>query len=261
MSVPGPGSRFLLLAGYDLMPAATCAQVKAFDPPGVTEAIQDTTGPNQIHPCKSPVGFNQLDPLHATLFATSTLLTLFNKLRSEPGSVPHVVRPACWGVNGTSIGSAFSGGSCHDAKYLPKLPVAQLTEVDIELEFTGGLDTGGVILHSNDTARTADGNTQASSQDNAASSATGGRGYIHCTALTLDTATGLAVKIQDSSDNAAWTDLITFTTITAAPAAEVKVLSSATATVKRYLSAIWDLTGTVGASTTTNFFVGFGRGQ
>jgi hypothetical protein len=67
------------------------------------------------------------------------------------------------------------------------------------------------------------------SVDNAASSANGGRGNLHVTAAT---GSG-TVKVQHSTDNAVWADLVTFTAATGATSETKEV----TGTVNRYLRA------------------------
>ena len=97
-----------------------------------------------------------------------------------------------------------------------------------------GLEIGTLLL---DDTVTADGN--GSSVDNGASSSNGGVGYLHITATSSgDT---IAVTVQDSPDDAAWSDLVTFTIDGSAVAGErVEV----TGTVNQYVRAEYDVTGT-----------------
>ena len=93
--------------------------------------------------------------------------------------------------------------------------------------------------------------TNSTSIDNAASSATGGVGYLQVTAFT---GTNIIVKIQHSTDNSAWSDLITFTSVTAANAKERVRTAALTTTVNRYTRSIWS-----GTFTSATFVAGFGR--
>lgn len=115
-------------------------------------------------------------------------------------------------------------------------PIAVADAVRVTMEGTpdDGVDIG-FLLHGL-TAETADG--QASSVDNAASSAGGGVGVIHVTAYSG--LTSIALKVQHSTDNSAWSDLISFTSVTATTSERKTV----TGTVNRYLRAWWDVTGT-----------------
>lgn len=95
--------------------------------------------------------------------------------------------------------------------------------------------------------------TNSISVDNTASSATGGVGYLHVTAFT---GTDLTIKVQHSTDDAIWVDLLTFTAVAAANAHQRVRTAALTTTVNRYTRSIW---ATSGGFTTCTFVVGFGR--
>lgn len=99
---------------------------------------------------------------------------------------------------------------------------------------TNGQLRWGRILHAL-TAETATGNS--ASVDNAASSANGGRAYLHVTAFSGFT--NITVKVQQSVDNAVWTDLVTFAAATGVTAESP---AAVTGTVNRYLRALWTFT-------------------
>lgn len=86
-------------------------------------------------------------------------------------------------------------------------------------------------------AETATGNT--ASIDRGAGTANGGVAVLHATAYA--TLTNAAIKVQHSVDNAVWTDLATFTTITAAGAQRL-FLAPGTA-VNRYVRASLTVSG------------------
>jgi hypothetical protein len=93
------------------------------------------------------------------------------------------------------------------------------------------------LLHANLTAVSADSNT--ASIDNSAASSNGAAAYLFITAVSAgDT---IQVKVQDSADNSAWTDLITFTLTGSAIGAERVTVAGA---VKRYTRVLYDVTGT-----------------
>jgi len=99
----------------------------------------------------------------------------------------------------------------------------------------------GYVLHAHG-PETADGNGTA--VDRGASPITptthGLMGAIHVTAYTG--LTSAAIKIQHSTDNSVWADLLAFTSVTAI-GSEVKKVADGT-TVNRYLRVVTDVTGT-----------------
>lgn len=109
--------------------------------------------------------------------------------------------------------------------------------------------------------RTDTGATNGASDDelagSPASTAFGWSAYLQVTGFTGTDAT---VKIQDSADNSAWSDLsgAAFTQITSGPTYERKQSASATATVRRYLRVI---TITTGGFSSLSFAVVFIRGR
>lgn len=78
----------------------------------------------------------------------------------------------------------------------------------------------------------------------------GAQAYMQVTAFT---GTDVSVKIQDSADNVTFADVpgLTFTQITAAPAAE-RIATAPTATIRQYLRAV---TVTTGGFTNLSFSV------
>jgi hypothetical protein len=124
--------------------------------------------------------------------------------------------------------------------------IGDLMKLSGSLKGSGKAGLAGKLLHPK-AAETATANGTA--LDNAASSANGGRGTIHVTAVagtpTFD------VKIQHSTDNSVWADLITFTQVTAIGAETLEV----TGTVNRYLRVV--TTKTSGTSIT--YVAGFAR--
>lgn len=110
--------------------------------------------------------------------------------------------------------------------------------VPVQVDAVGddGVDWG-VSLHALG-AETADGN--ATSVDNGAATANGGVGVLHATAFSG--LTSAVVKVQHSVDNSAWNDLVTFASITAVTSE--RILVAAGTTVRRYLRATVDVTGT-----------------
>lgn len=94
------------------------------------------------------------------------------------------------------------------------------------------------------------GAVNSASIDNLAASSAGGAGYLHVTtAVALTTAT---IKIQHSTDNSVFTDLVTFANVTVTPGYQRIAVAG---TVNRYLrSALTTLTGT-----SITYFAAFNR--
>lgn len=95
----------------------------------------------------------------------------------------------------------------------------------------------GYVLHALG-AETADGNGTA--VDRAVSSTLGAAAVLHVTAFTG--LTNAIIKVQHSPDNSVWSDLVTFTTVTAIGSQRVTV--AAGTTINRYLRVNTDVTGT-----------------
>jgi hypothetical protein len=88
-----------------------------------------------------------------------------------------------------------------------------------------------------------------------ASTQNGGSGYLQVSQLALGGFTNFQAKVRHSVDNAAWVDLVTFTVVTAAPAAERVAVAG---TVNRYLASSGAYGG-AGAEQTVTAAIGFAR--
>lgn len=97
----------------------------------------------------------------------------------------------------------------------------------------------GFVVHGL-AAETADGN--GTTVDRGVGSATTGGGVGRIDVTAYAGLTSAAIKIQHSTDNSVWADLITFTSVTAV-GAERKFLAPGT-TINRYVRAVTDVTGT-----------------
>lgn len=263
MAVPGPSSRFLYYfdptaaLGFNL--SGTPGRVGAFDPPAINAEYQELDGSFATYPTKQAVGYESSDDLTINLWADSALQELLDDLHGVTPADRRDERLIYYGwMSGDVVGKYFEACRFYQMKATPKTPQAKLTEFGVSFKPTGSIEIG-IILHALG-ARTADGNSQAASIDNAAATTAGGTGFFGYTTYTADGATGLAVRVIDSADNASFAALITFTTITATTGGGQRSALSSTATVRRYVASDWDFTGTPGAGTTATFFVGFKRG-
>lgn len=142
--------------------------------------------------------------------------------------------PLTVGYEGFTAGNKVTMLDAVKATFTVGSQVAGVSSFDLSATADGFTDFG-VSLHDLE-AETAD--ADESSVDNAASTANGGVGHLHVTAFSGFSQAVL--KIQHSTDNAAWSDLITFTTV----AGVTGERSTVTGTVNRYVRASLDVTGT-----------------
>jgi hypothetical protein len=113
----------------------------------------------------------------------------------------------------------------------------------VAMTFTAMADESvdmGYVLHALG-AETIDGNGTAVDRGTVSTPSTRGlTAAIHVTAYTG--LTGAAIKIQHSTHNSVWADLVSFTNVTAVTSERVKVANGTT--VNRYLRVVTDVTGT-----------------
>lgn len=123
--------------------------------------------------------------------------------------------------------------------------VADAVSSSIEATPDNGVDWGPVLHALSAETATGDGTTV----DETAATSNGGVAQLHVTAYTG--LTSIVVKVQHSTDDSIWSDLATFTSVTAATKERVAF----TGTVNRYVRAQWTVTGTGSAT----FAVAIGR--
>lgn len=164
-------------------------------------------------------------------------------------------RVLCYGLQGNTIGRGcrIVAGAL-ESKYQRQLSRGALHKAAAEYAVDGNSDDGKILRTlGSDTGSS--GNTQASSVDNAASSANGGIGALQVTALTLGGGTSVTFKVRHSTDNVTFADLITFTNVTSAPAAQSSVVAG---TVNRYLAASYAFNGSPSGQSVT-YMIAFAR--
>jgi hypothetical protein len=124
----------------------------------------------------------------------------------------------------------------HETAYEITSSIDDASQISAEMQSSGGLDTG-VILHANE-AETVDANE--ASVDNAAATSNGGVATLHITAFSG--LTNVIVTIEHSTDDSTWVTLVTFATAT--DVTSERVLVAAATTVRRYMRAVTNVTGT-----------------
>lgn len=162
-------------------------------------------------------------------------------------------RVVAFGIEGNAQGKKVQCGIAISSSAVRRAGRGILSKISAEWQGDGVL-SDAVIIQSL-AAESGAGATSDGSQDNTASSASGGTGYLQVTDLALGGYTSITVKIQDSPDNSAWTDLITFTAVTADEFAQAV---SVTGTVDRYLRVELTLNG-AGSSESITLLVAFER--
>lgn len=153
-----------------------------------------------------------------------------------------------WPQGEAAVGDIGYGLDAIATSYEVSSPAVDVTSIAAEAQSKVGPERL-LSLHPM-AARTA--SADGTSLDHGAATTNGGVGYLQVTAASGTTPT-LAVKIQHSPDAVTWTDLITFTQVTAANQSERKTV---TGTINRYLRASWTIGGT---SPSFTFSVAFGR--
>ena len=158
-----------------------------------------------------------------------------------------------------TIGNRCVTGRVHETNYSISNPVADVSSVTADFNAstdavsnqTYGLH-GGVMLTTG--ASIAFGSLgDLASVDNGASSSSGAMAVLHVTANNIAGGT-TTIKVQHSTDDVTFADLITFTAVGASSL--TKQLSPVTGTVNRYVRAT---ASTAGSSGSITFNIGFAR--
>jgi len=147
---------------------------------------------------------------------------------------------------GLTIGNSSYSCQARKTSYEVSSPVGDVVSTSLSVQADGGIDRGVLLGAATAVTTTATG----ASQDGGASSSDGGSGYLHVTANTRDGAS--TFKIQHSSDDVTYADLITFASVGSSTATSEKV--AVTGTVNRYVRASHAPGGSTGSVTYTMAF-------
>lgn len=165
-------------------------------------------------------------------------------------------RLLCYGVEGNVIGKHFVGFSgAMQTTFTRIAGRGNLLRANASHQGSGEAEEG-VILHPH-IARTAAGNTESTPVDNGVALSNGGTAYLQLSDLVLGGYSNITIKVRQSDNGSTWTDLLTFTAVTNAPAKERKII---TGTIKKFLSVSWAFSG-VGSNPSAKFMAGFVRNQ
>jgi hypothetical protein len=234
---------FLLVDGYSILGTQTEFTAKK-------EAItEETTVLGDTAVGHTAVGLSKGEFSQKGYF-DDTALSSNAALVSKQGTS----RVMCYGLEGNVAGAAFTGWrGAMQADFERVISRGGLHKANASYVVSGAIDEG-VILHLLTTESGA-GNTRTGYIDSSASSANGAEGYLQVRDLSLGGYTNVVVLIEHSTDHSSWVTLITFTAVTAAPAAEAKAVAG---TVNRYLATSWSFTG-AGSGPTVGFMAGLAR--
>lgn len=239
-----------LLGGFNLAPNLT-------DFTDNTEAILEEThtlGDSWVE--QSYVGLRRAD-IGMNGFYDDAALASVEALSTRQGTQ----RVLSYGLEGNTVGKNFVGYS--GAMQVNVSRVASrgaLHKLNTQLQGSGAVEQGK-ILKTLGAVSSATGNTQATPVDHGASS-TGGAGYFHLNALTLDTATGLIGWIRHSSDDVTYANIITFTRATSTAVVPGGERVASTAAIEQYTAFAWEFGTTAdpgGATRSATVWAGLAR--
>ena len=236
---------FLLVDGYSILPRTGEFNQKN------TATMDDITPFGTEWSAPAYGGLKTSEFTHAGFYDDAANSTN-DALKEQEG----VKRTVVFGYETNVIGASFTGLSgAYESSYERVATKGQVHRANGGFAVSGAVEEG-IILHEL-SAEVAAGDTQANSINNGSATALGGSGYVAVTALTLDGYDDVTIAVQHSADDNTYGDLIAFTAVTAAPAAERKVLAT-DADVYQYLACSYAFTG-AGTSPSATFFAGFVR--
>lgn len=137
------------------------------------------------------------------------------------------------------------------SNYEVQAGINDIVSVAIEGTPDDGIDWG-VILHAHNAVTATSNDTSVDNGVTLGATANGGVASLHVTAASGTTPTG-TFKVQHSTDNSVWTDLITFTAVAGLATYEYKTVSG---TVNRYIRCLYTIGGTTPSYT---FLMSFAR--
>lgn len=150
-------------------------------------------------------------------------------------------------------GPSIAGGSAKlvpglESEYSVTAPVNDVVSISATVMSNGNIDNGRVLTANN----AASGTVNVTAVDNGAATTNGGVAHLHVTANTRNGT--CVVKVQHSSDNTTFADLVTFTTVGTSTTTSERVVVATGTTVNRYVRAQITPAGSTGAVTTTVAF-------
>lgn len=234
----GSSSIFYLSDGRSLLGAAPKSLSYK-----IAAAHDDVTGLGDTILKSLPTGVSSVSlTQQGAFFDTANTHTYLSDVADSPQEVLSVI---CAGFGGNTLGQPFVGfGGAFKASYEVISQIGKLTKANTTFGMGGAMEQGVILYPLADATVDANGTTV----DQSAGTTAGGVGYVQCTAFSG--LTNVIYTIEHSTDGSSWSTLITFSTITSAPAAERVSVSG---TVNRYVRAAVNVTGTGSATALIGF--------
>jgi hypothetical protein len=153
--------------------------------------------------------------------------------------------PVTLGVDrGFVRGRACTMGLAYSVKLGVSSPISDVVSVTGDLQAQGGFRAGVILTDKPDVTAT----TTYSSVDGGAATTLGGFANLHVDARSTYNG-NVVVKVQHSTDNAVFTDLITFSSVAPGVGSGQRVDLADDAVINRYVRVLATLDGTAGAAT------------
>lgn len=143
---------------------------------------------------------------------------------------------------GLVVGRPCITGQSIMTKYSVDSPVADVVKVSADLQCDAGGDRGIILADLTSISATGNG----TSVDNTTSSTNGGYAFLF---IPTNTRNGnVTVKVQHSSDNVTFADLVTFTVVGSSTTTSERIAVATGTTVNRYLRASYTVAGSTGSA-------------
>jgi len=208
---------FLLVDGYDILGTVTELNDKQFALTEETHALGDAWVENSF------VGIRRAE-ITQQGFYDDAVGSVHAALSTGPGNSSRVL---CYGPEGTATGANVKGMTAVQVDYAVEPGRAVLHKANAMYHSNGRFDQGKLLYtHKASAGTSAENGNSVQRQDASggaitACSTNGGAAYMQLSAFTSGVlATGVRARIQHSSDNITFADLVTFTIATAAPFAQ-----------------------------------------
>lgn len=233
---------FWLIDGYSVLGMTTDGTVNK------EAVLEETHGLGDAWVEHSHVGLRR-----ASLTQNGYFDDAANSVNAALVSQMGTARVLCLGLEGNTLGEAFIGfAGAMQMTYERVASRGAIHKANATYQASGAVEEGLIHhIHQAESGAT----LNSASIDNGASSANGASGYLEVSALTLGGYDDALLKIQHSTDDAVWADLITFAVVTAAPAAERATVAG---TVNRYTRATLAYDG-AGSGQSITYMTGLAR--
>ena len=143
---------------------------------------------------------------------------------------------------GMTLGARCVSGQAIETKYDVTSPVSDVVSISCDFQVDAEASRAVILAPLSTVSATG----TSTSVDNGAASTNGGSAILH---VPTNTRNGtIIVKIQHSSDNTTFVDLVTFATVSTATATSQRVVVAVATTVNRYLRMSYTVAGSTGSA-------------